>query len=57
MERNIHTAFNWEDYREDIIGVIKPKGEKIQAKISHFYRKTLRYIEKKIINTYQKISG
>ena len=45
---------NWEEYFEDMIGVTKPEGQKIQTVILHFFGKTGKYIQTKPLHGSQK---
>jgi predicted DNA-binding transcriptional regulator YafY len=49
-----NTEIDWKEYFEDMIGVTKPEGQKIQTITLHFYGKTRNYIKTKPIHGSQK---
>lgn len=49
-----NTEIDWSDYFEDMIGVTKPEGAKIENVVLHFFGKTGKYIESKALHGSQR---
>lgn len=49
-----NTEINWSEYFEDIIGVTKEEGKKVENITLHFLGKTGKYIESKPLHGSQK---